>query len=200
MRRPPEVSVRSYRRSTRCPYWLHSCLVASPPLLSSPLLPGRAAPHLPPLPSPLCSPSPVVRSSGGARSGGGILGALPAGSELQARRELRLELRQRRRTARHELRQRRRTAHGPAAPSRLGPLTVRQPLLLLWHAALSLSSPATGSAAPAPPPPRGPFPLLSRRRICGPGPSFPGWRPDPARRRWSHHVPALPFFPAERAH
>ena len=53
-----------------------------------------------------------------------------------------------------------------------------------WRATLSLSSPATGSAAPAPPPPRGPFPLLSRRRICGPGPSFPGWRPDPARRRW----------------
>ena len=118
-------------------------------------------------------PLPAASSRRGASfgssfgSGGGLRGA-SSGSD----------------GGRRELRQRRRTAQGPAAPSRRGPLTVRRPLLLLWRAALSLSSPATGSAAPAPPPPRGPFPLLSRRRICGPGPSFPGWRPDPARRRW----------------
>ena len=138
------------------PPGLHSCLVASPPLLSSPplpspLLPGRAAPPLPPLPSPLCPPSPVVRSSGG------VLGAPPAGSELQARRELRLELRQRRRTAQRELRQRWRTTRAPASAAdgaRSGsPLPTR---------------PSHGAAAPAPPLARGPLPLLSGHRICGP--------------------------------
>ena len=84
----------------------------SPPLPYSPLLPspplscqaGRPLLCLP-SPPPTARPSPVVRSSGGARSGGGVLGAPPAGSELQARRELRLELRQQWRTARRELRQ-----------------------------------------------------------------------------------------------
>ena len=131
----------------------------SPTLLSSPPLPSPARPGGPSSasPPPTARPSPVVRSSGGARSGGGVLGAPPAGSELQARRELRLELRQRRRTARRELRQRRRMMRAPAAAAdgaRSGsPLPAR---------------PSHGAAAPAPPLARGPLPLLSGHRICGP--------------------------------
>ena len=132
----------------------------SPPLPYSPLLPspplscqaGRPLLCLPSHPHS-ARPSPVVRSSGGARSGGGVLGAPPAGSELQARRELR----QRRRTVRRELRQRRRTTRAPAAAAdgaRSG-----SPLL---------ARPSHGAAAPAPPLARGPFPLLSGHRICGP--------------------------------
>ena len=69
------------------------------------------------------------------------------------------------------------------SPSPLRPPDLR-PLLLLRRAAPFLSSPAAGSVGPDPPSP-------ARGRI----------RPAAAgSRRWSHHVPALPFFPAGRAH
>ena len=69
------------------------------------------------------------------------------------------------------------------SPSPLRPPDLR-PLLLLRRAAPFLSSPAVGSVGPDPPSPAG-----GRIRPAAAG-----------SRRWSHHVPALPFFPAGRAH
>ena len=69
------------------------------------------------------------------------------------------------------------------SPSPLRPPDLR-PLLLLRRAAPFLSSPAAGSVGPDPPSPAG-----GRIRPAAAG-----------SRRWSHHVPALPFFPAGRAH